>query len=111
MNARMDTATALRMSALALTDASRLPASIADRRELARHRYQLRERLALLDERIINGRRRVRQAHADLPDGQGYGSGPDEYDSLLIDAFELSVDLLRQAYRERGKVRRELGVL
>ena len=105
----MDTATALKAS-LALTDAPRLPASIAERRALARHRYQLRERLALLDERVVNGRKRMRQAHADLPE-VGYGSGPDEYDSLLIDAFDLSVDLLRQAYRERGNVRRELGVL
>ena len=67
-------------------------------------------RLAECDEKIALRSKRMRNAYDDLP-SPGYGSGPDEYDSMLIDAFELSIDLLRQAYRERGKVRRELGVL
>lgn len=121
MNPRMDPATSLRMS-VALTDAPALPGALDKRFPFespfehrmrilrARSTAELREKLAEMDEAILTRRKRMRQAYDDLP-ALGYASGPDEYDSLLIDAFDLSVDLLRQAYRERGKVRRELGAL
>lgn len=63
------------------------------------------EKMLLATDKIERRRKALRRAYNDLPDGPGYGSGPDEDDAALIDAFDLAKDLLRQAHAERRALR------
>lgn len=61
--------------------------------------------------RVAICRRDMRNAYRDLPASPGFGSGPDEHDSFLIERFELARNLLRDAHHARGALRRSMGLL
>lgn len=56
-------------------------------------------------DKIERRQKALRRAWNDMQSVSFGGSGPDEDDAALIDAFDLAKDLLRQAHAERRALR------